>query len=328
MRQKASEHYSAWAHTLLLSRHDISNLSHCVVQMIFTINHHIVKGIKRLHLAPGHRQPLLHLIGRLSATPLQTVVQLIEAARRQKDKNGIRCQPLDRRGALHVDAQNHITTALERLDHFTFGDAFVMPINFGPLQQLATRDHLFEARLADEMVIVAVALTRPLGPKVPPAAAVRAGHRVGDCDSRPSSPLSCVRAIITFCHRRYTMYFDALTLAAVADELEDTILGGRIQRVLLTTPLSVALEIYARGRRSHLLLSAHPQFTRVHLSATKPSRGAERDTPLLLLLRKYVVGGRIAEIEQPELERVLVLRIVKGPQARNIANHQATDQPD
>ncbi|MEP7190001.1 MAG: NFACT family protein, partial [Roseiflexaceae bacterium] len=127
------------------------------------------------------------------------------------------------------------------------------------------------------------------------------------------------------------MYFDALTLAAVADELEDTILGGRIQRVLLTTPLSVALEIYARGRRTHLLLSAHPQFTRVHLSATKPSRGVERDTPLLLLLRKYVVGGRIAEIEQPELERVLVLSIVKGPQARNIADHQPEiplDAPD
>src|SRR5437762_10046537 len=124
------------------------------------------------------------------------------------------------------------------------------------------------------------------------------------------------------------MYFDALTLAAVADELEDTILGGRIQRVLLTSPLSVALEIYARGRRSHLLLSAHPQFTRVHLSTTKPSRGVERDTPLLLLLRKYVVGGRVAEIEQPELERALVLSIVTGPQARNIANHQAADQPD
>ncbi len=124
------------------------------------------------------------------------------------------------------------------------------------------------------------------------------------------------------------MYFDALTLAAVADELEDTILGGRIQRVLLPTPLSLALEIYARGRRSHLLLSAHPQFTRVHLSATKPSRGVERDTPLLLLLRKYVVGGRIAEIEQPELERVLVLSIVKGPQARNIADHAPADAPE
>src|SRR5262245_2363001 len=115
------------------------------------------------------------------------------------------------------------------------------------------------------------------------------------------------------------MYFDALTLAAVADELENTILCGRMQRALLPNPLSVALEIYARGRRRYLLLSAHPQFTRVHLSAAKPSRGIERDTPLLLLLRKYVVGARITAIEQPELERVLLLSIVKGPQARNIA---------
>jgi predicted ribosome quality control (RQC) complex YloA/Tae2 family protein len=128
------------------------------------------------------------------------------------------------------------------------------------------------------------------------------------------------------------MYFDALTLAAVADELENTILGGRIQRVLLPSPLSVALEIYARGRRRHLLLSAHPQFTRVHLSAAKLSRGVERETPLLLLLRKYVVGARIAAIEQPEIERVLLLSIVKGPQARNIADlhapEDADDEPD
>jgi len=113
------------------------------------------------------------------------------------------------------------------------------------------------------------------------------------------------------------MYFDALTLAAVAEELQDTILGGRIQRALLPNQHSVALEIYAHGRRHHLLLSAHPQFTRVHLNAAKLSRGVERETPLLLLLRKYVVGARLVAIEQPELERVLVLSIVKGPLPRN-----------
>jgi predicted ribosome quality control (RQC) complex YloA/Tae2 family protein len=116
------------------------------------------------------------------------------------------------------------------------------------------------------------------------------------------------------------MYFDALTLAAVADELRATILDGRVQRVRLPSPLSVALEIYAHGRREHLLLSAHPQWTRVHLCVAKPSRGVERDTPLLLLLRKYVVGGRIVAVEQPALERVLILSIAKGPHARNTAS--------
>src|SRR5262245_33657304 len=116
------------------------------------------------------------------------------------------------------------------------------------------------------------------------------------------------------------MYFDALTLAAVADELRATILDGRVQRVRLPSPLSVALEIYAQGRRDHLLLSAHPQWTRVHLCVAKPSRGVERDTPLLLLLRKYAVGGRIVAVEQPELERVLILSIAKGPHTRNMGS--------
>lgn len=112
------------------------------------------------------------------------------------------------------------------------------------------------------------------------------------------------------------MYFDALTLAAVADELRETILGGRIQRVLLTGPLSVGLEIYAHGRRRQLIASAHPQLARVHLVRGKLTRGVEQDTPLLLLLRKYLLGGRIVAIEQPPLERILLLSIVKPQETR------------
>lgn len=89
----------------------------------------------------------------------------------------------------------------------------------------------------------------------------------------------------------------------------------------------MAIEIYAHGQRHHLLLSAHPQLTRIHLSAAKPSRGVDRETPLLLLLRKYIVGGRIVAIEQPELERVLLLSIAKGPQARNTPAEDGTE-PD
>lgn len=111
------------------------------------------------------------------------------------------------------------------------------------------------------------------------------------------------------------MYFDALTLAAVVDELRSTILNGRIQRVLLPSPLSIGLEVYAQRQRYQVLASAHPQFARIHLVQDKPSRGVEQATPLLLLLRKYTLGGRIVAIEQPPLERVLFLSIVK--EARN-----------
>lgn len=123
------------------------------------------------------------------------------------------------------------------------------------------------------------------------------------------------------------MYFDAITLAAITDELRATVLAGRVQRVLRPTALSIALEIYNHGQRHHLLLSAHPQFARAHLLHARPSRGVEGESPLLLLLRKYVLGGRIIDVEQPDLERVLLLSIVKGPQARNSGDPEL-DEPD
>ena len=113
------------------------------------------------------------------------------------------------------------------------------------------------------------------------------------------------------------MYFDALTLTAVADELRATILGGRVQRVLLPGPLSIGLEVYAQRQRYQLLASADPQVARVHLVRARLSRGVEQATPLLLLLRKYVLGGRIIAIEQPPLERILVLSIAKETARRN-----------
>ena len=101
------------------------------------------------------------------------------------------------------------------------------------------------------------------------------------------------------------MYFDALTMAAVADELRAHILGGRVQKILLPDDLSIGMEVYAHGERRYLLASAHPEHARLHLAGGKLRRGVERPTPLLLLLRKYVRGGRIVAIEQPPFERVL-----------------------
>jgi predicted ribosome quality control (RQC) complex YloA/Tae2 family protein len=103
------------------------------------------------------------------------------------------------------------------------------------------------------------------------------------------------------------MFFDALTMACMADELRATILGGRVQKVLLPDSLSVGLEIYARHHRHYLLASAHSQMGRLLLSSTKLRRGVDKETGLLLLLRKYADGAIISSIEQPPWERVLRL---------------------
>ena len=101
------------------------------------------------------------------------------------------------------------------------------------------------------------------------------------------------------------MTFDGLTLAAMAAELREQLLGARVQKIVQPDPLTIALELYASHTRSWLLLSAEPQRPRVYLTAEKPGRGVETPTPLLLLLRKHIDGLRLGEIVQPSGERIL-----------------------
>src|SRR3954471_7855047 len=98
--------------------------------------------------------------------------------------------------------------------------------------------------------------------------------------------------------------YDVLTIAAVVDELNETIGNGRIQRIGLMDARSVAAEVYAGGRRHYLYMSADDRNQRFHLTPEMPSLDPELRTPFGLLLRKYIRGGVILGIDQPPLERV------------------------
>ncbi len=101
------------------------------------------------------------------------------------------------------------------------------------------------------------------------------------------------------------MTIDVATLTALRREFTDTIVGGRIQRVLHPDNLAVAFEVYARGETWWLIINAAPQAPRVYLTRERPARMDDNVTPLLLLLRKYVRNGRLIAVEQPPWERVL-----------------------
>jgi predicted ribosome quality control (RQC) complex YloA/Tae2 family protein len=101
------------------------------------------------------------------------------------------------------------------------------------------------------------------------------------------------------------MYFDALSAACIADELIERLLGGRVQQVVQPDDLSVGLEVYAERERHYLILSAHAQFGRVGLVSYKLRRGVDKETGLLVLLRKYVRGARLCEVHQPPWERLV-----------------------
>lgn len=102
------------------------------------------------------------------------------------------------------------------------------------------------------------------------------------------------------------MHFDALTLACVVAELQRDLCPGRIQQVLLVDAHAIGFEIYTPGVRHQLLLALQPGTARVHTVSYKLRRGVEKDSPLLLLLRKYARGALLVAVEQPDpTERVL-----------------------
>lgn len=107
------------------------------------------------------------------------------------------------------------------------------------------------------------------------------------------------------------MTFDALTMHAVRDELESNLLGGHVEKVIPLAVAEVGLRVRAHRRDFSLLMSADPQTARVHLVNGTLRRLSDQVTPFLLLLRKYVRGGRIVSVEQPVLERVITLGVEK-----------------
>ncbi|MBI2940125.1 MAG: NFACT family protein [Chloroflexi bacterium] len=115
------------------------------------------------------------------------------------------------------------------------------------------------------------------------------------------------------------MTFDALTVAAVAHELRQTILHGRVQHVVQSDERTIGLEIYAAHQRRWVLANADPQNARIHLTAQKPGAG-ERTSPLFLLLRKYVRGSRVVAVEQPPFERILILTLHRPAPDENHEN--------
>ena len=101
------------------------------------------------------------------------------------------------------------------------------------------------------------------------------------------------------------MYVDFLTLACLHDHL-DGLLGARVQQVILPDNRSVGLELYS-GQRLYLVASASPQRPRILLAPEKLRRGVEMETPLLMLLRKWVRKARLVDVSQPPWERILML---------------------
>lgn len=98
------------------------------------------------------------------------------------------------------------------------------------------------------------------------------------------------------------MAFDAFFLTAVLEEVRQKCLGARVDKIHQPSRDTVILHLRCREGREKLLFAANPTAPRLHLTAASPENPPE--PPMFcMLLRKHLLGAKLAEITQPPMER-------------------------
>ena len=104
------------------------------------------------------------------------------------------------------------------------------------------------------------------------------------------------------------MPMDGLTLGFVAREMEEVLVGGRIDKVTQPEKDTLVLLIRAGSVNQRLLLCASPNNARCHLTAQNYPNPLE--PPMFcMLLRKQLLGGRIMSLKQIGGDRVVHLTV-------------------
>ena len=100
------------------------------------------------------------------------------------------------------------------------------------------------------------------------------------------------------------MAFDGITVSAIKAEIEDKILGGRIDKVYQPEKDEIILGIRSMGQAYKLLLTSNASNPKFHFTQTNPSNPV---TPPLfcMVMRKHLQSGKIIKIEQPDFDRIL-----------------------
>ena len=100
------------------------------------------------------------------------------------------------------------------------------------------------------------------------------------------------------------MAFDGITVAAVVQELKNTLLDGRINKIAQPESDELLLTIKTAQGQKRLYISASASLPLIYLTdENKPSPMTAPN--FCMLLRKHINNGRIIDISQPKLERII-----------------------
>ncbi len=103
------------------------------------------------------------------------------------------------------------------------------------------------------------------------------------------------------------MAFDGFITKSIVSELKKTIIGAKVNKVYVPNKNEVLISLYNSGKNYNLNLCANPEFCRICLTNyTKPN--PQNALNFCMLLRKYLVGGKIVNISNYDLERTVEIQ--------------------
>ena len=104
------------------------------------------------------------------------------------------------------------------------------------------------------------------------------------------------------------MAFDGITIACMVHELSEKLVGGRITKISQPEKDEVLLTVKSLSGQYRLFISASASLPLIYL--TEENKPAPLTAPnFCMVLRKYLQGGRVIEVVQPGLERVIQIKV-------------------
>ncbi|EEI87012.1 putative fibronectin-binding protein [Anaerococcus lactolyticus ATCC 51172] len=105
------------------------------------------------------------------------------------------------------------------------------------------------------------------------------------------------------------MSFDGIVTRKIVNELKKEILGGKIQKISQPSKNDIIFNIYSMRKSYKLFVSANNNEARINFTEKK-YENPEKPDNFCMVLRKHINQGKIIDIKQYGLDRVVELSIV------------------
>ena len=101
---------------------------------------------------------------------------------------------------------------------------------------------------------------------------------------------------------------DSLHLKIIADELNNMLSGGRIDKITMPESDEIVLFVHNKARYA-LVLSANPSLPRVHVTDYPPRNNPLSAPSFLMHLRKHIGGAVIENVFSKHGERIIFFKL-------------------